>query len=94
MKAVALAPVWPSGLVAMTLTAPVAALAGVVTWIEVLLTKVTLVPSVLFSITVPATPSKVTAAFVRSVPVIVTRVPPVMGPSFGVIAAMLGGGAR
>ncbi len=69
----------------MTLTAPVAAIAGVVTVRDVLLTKVTAVPKVLPNLTVePLT---------KFVPVTVTRVPPTVEPEVGLTLATVGAAA-
>jgi hypothetical protein len=70
-------------LVTTTFTAP-AAWAGVVAVIDVLLARVTLVAGV---------PPRLTVAPVRKpVPVIVTRVPPLVVPVLGVTEATLGAG--
>ncbi len=77
-------PLWASGFVTTTVTAP-AAWAGVVAVMEVELTTVT---------PVAAVPPKLTVAPVaKFVPVMVTGVPPVVDPLFGVILLTVGGGA-
>jgi hypothetical protein len=78
-------PLWVSGLVTTTLTAP-AAWAGVVAVREVLLTTVT---------PVAAVPPKLTVAPVaKLVPVIVTAVPPAVGPLVGATPVTVGAGFR
>ena len=75
----------PPGVVTCTFTAP-AACAGVVAVIEVALFTVKLVAAV---------PPKVTAvAPVKFVPVMVTLVPPAVGPVFGDTVVTVGTGAR
>jgi len=76
-------PVWLSLLATTTLTAP-AVWAGVVAVIDVLLTTFTAVAAV---------PPTLTVAPARKpVPVMVTPVPPLAGPEFGVIALTVGAG--
>ena len=75
-------PVWPSGLVTTTVTAP-AACAAVVSVIVVAFTTMTLVA---------ATPPNVTVApVVKPVPVRVTAVPPADGPEPGLTVVTVGG---
>ena len=69
-------PLKPPGLVTLTVTAP-ASPAGVVAVICVALTTTTLVAA--------ATPKVTVAPVAKLVPVIVTAVPPAVGPSFGEI---------
>ena len=76
-------PLWASVLVTTTLTAP-AACAGVVAVIDVLLTTVTPVAAV--------PPSFTVAPARKPVPVIVTAVPPLAVPEFGVIELTVGAG--
>jgi len=78
-------PLWPSGLVATTLTMPPSAVwTGAVAVIEVLFTTVT---------PVAAVPPRLTVAPVKKfVPVIVTPVPPPTGPVLGVIDVTVGAG--
>ena len=74
-------PLCPPGLVTATVTAP-AACAGVVAVIEVLFTTTTLVAAV---------PPKVTVAPVaKFVPVMVTAVPPPVGPLLGLTLLTVG----
>jgi hypothetical protein len=68
-------------LVTVTVTAP-ALPAGVVAVIDVLLTTTTLVAAVLPNVTV--------APVAKFVPVIVTAVPPVVGPLFGLTTVTVG----
>ena len=78
-------PLWPSGLVATTVTMPPSAVwTGAVAVIEVLFTTVT---------PVAAVPPKLTVAPAKKfVPVIVTPVPPPAGPILGVIVVSVGAG--
>jgi len=69
-------PLWPPVLVTATVTAP-AVPTGVVAVIVVPFTTVTFVAAVLANVTV--------APAAKSVPVIVTAVPPAIGPLFGLI---------
>ncbi len=73
---------WLSGLVTTTSTAPAAAWTGVVTSMRVESTKVTVVA---------ASPSKVTLVTPLSkfVPVMVTEVPPAVGPLVGVVGGVV-----
>ena len=76
-------PLWLSVLVTTTFTVP-AASAGVVAVIDVLLTTVT---------PVAAVPPKLTVAPAKKfVPVIVTPVPPAVGPVLGAIEVTVGAG--
>jgi hypothetical protein len=76
-------PDWVSGLVTVTLTAP-AACAGVVAVIVVAFTTVTPVALV---------PPRVTVApLTKPVPLIVTLVPPAVGPEVGLIPVTVGAG--
>ncbi len=78
-------PLWVSGLVTTTSTAP-AAWAGVMTSMVVAFCQVT--PAA-------AVPPKVTVApLTKSVPVIVTAVPPAVGPLVGATEVTVGGGSR
>ena len=78
-----LAALLPAGVVTMTLTAP-AAPTGVVAVIVVASTTATLVA---------AAPPKVTlVAPVKVVPVMVTLVPPAVGPEFGLTEVTVGPG--
>ena len=79
------APLWPSGLVATTVTTPPSAVwTGVVAVIEVLFTTVP---------PVTAVPPKLTVAPAKKfVPVIVTPVPPPAGPVLGVTDVTVGAG--
>ena len=80
-KSVGQAAALPARMVTVTVTAP-ALPAGVVAVIVVLLTTTTLVAALLPNITVaPAT---------KSAPVIVTAVPPAIGPLFGLTLATKG----
>ena len=84
MKPFASRPLWPSGLVTTTSTAPVER-AGVVAVIDVALAAVT---------PVAAVPPKVTVApDANPVPMIVTAVPPLFEPLVGEIDVGAGGGA-
>jgi hypothetical protein len=73
-------PLWPFK-VTVTVTAP-AVPAGVVAVIDVLLTTTTLVAAVLPNVTV--------APVAKLVPVMVTEVPPVVGPVFGLTLVTVG----
>jgi hypothetical protein len=73
-------PLWPFN-VTVTVTAP-AVPAGVVAVIDVLLTTTTLVAAVLPKVTV--------APDAKFVPVIVTAVPPAVGPAFGLTLVTVG----
>jgi hypothetical protein len=76
-------PLCPPEFVTTTLTAP-AARAGVVAVIEVLFTTTTLVA---------AAPPKLTPApAAKPVPVMVTAVPPLVGPELGLTRVTVGGG--
>ncbi len=71
----------PPEVVTTTGTGPATPDAGVVTVIEVAVSAVT----------VPALPPTVTVADNSSVPLMVTVVPPAVGPELGVIRVMAGG---
>ena len=73
---------WPFAFVTTTLTAP-AACDGVVAVIEVLLATLTFVARVVSNLTV--------APALKFVPVIVTEVPPAVGPEFGETDVKVGG---
>jgi hypothetical protein len=73
-------PLWPFK-VTVTVTAP-AVPAGVVAVIDVLLTTTTLAAAVLPNVTV--------APVAKLVPVMVTEVPPVVGPVFGLTPVTVG----
>ena len=74
-------PFSPPRLVTVTVTAP-AACAGVVAVIDVLLTTTTLVAAV--------PPNDTVAPVAKFVPVMVTAVPPPVGPLFGVTLLTVG----
>ena len=76
---------WVSGLVTTTLFVP-AVPAGVIAVSEVALTKTTLVAALPPIVTV--------APFTKPVPVIVTAVPPIVEPEFGVIEVTVGAAAK
>jgi hypothetical protein len=78
-------PLRPPELVTVTVTAP-AASAGVVAVIVVLLTTVTFVAAIEPNVTV--------APEAKLVPVIVTAVPPVVGPPFGLTLVTVGGATK
>ena len=78
-------PVCASGFVTMTLTVP-AACKGVLQVIEVALTKVTAVAGVVSNVTAKPAPET------NPVPVIVTSVPPAVGPDEGETVVIVGGG--
>src|SRR5438132_5815243 len=85
VKPLASIPLCASGLATVTFTAP-AACAGVVAVIVVLLT--TLTPSAALS------PTRTVAPVAKLLPVIVTPVPPVVGPEDGATLPTIGAGAE